>query len=526
MIQIKEKLIEYSLLFLLVITLFVPSTIDMFTNSLVNLLVVIIFFFWIINYFPRYTVKINLPILFFLLYSLLSLSKTSNFSFTLMQICMFISLYLLLIMVINVFDNKDSIRRFTIFFLIVSGIKMFQVIMRNLLPNIVGQFPLFFLPRMANDNHLAGYLTLAILIAGGIILFRKIKKGLKVGLFIYLIMGFILVFSTNSRSGLITLLFSFLILIYIKNKKFLLTGLVLVLMTLIYCFFFSKVGGEFKRSDSYSYERLIIWEDTAKLWSDYPVLGCGLGTFRDYYPRYKRMEGIYTAQYAHNEYLNLLAEMGIVGFILFGWIIIKLLQSVIPGKLLYPGFFAALCSVLIQAGVEFNLHNIAITFPCCFLIGIILPKEKKETNQTSYMVKISVYLVIIFLMLLFGLIHLSAQFYKRGQNFLKEGKLIQAKANISRSVLTNPVVAEYHMQLGDIYEKEGYFLNALDEFKIAVELEPRNVWYKKKLAQKYFRWGRLDKSIKEYEQIVRLAPNISSFRDELNKLYDWEINIQ
>ncbi|MCK4533012.1 O-antigen ligase family protein [bacterium] len=527
MTQIKERLIEYSLLFLLAITLFVPSTIDVFTNSLVNLLVAVIFFLWLTIRFPRYTVRINLPLLLFLLYSLFSLFKTCNFAFTLMQIYMFISLYLLLIMVINVFDNKDSIRRFTVFFLVIGGLKMLQVILIKLLPNTAYQLPLFLPFSMANDNHLAGYLTIVISIAGGIFFFkRKIKKSIKICLFLYLITGFILIFSANSRSGLIALLFSFLILIYIKNKKFLITGLVVVLMTLIYCFFFLKIGGGFKRGDIHSYERLIIWEDTLNLWSDYPVFGSGVGSFRDYYPQYKRMEGTSTAQYAHNEYLNLLVEMGIVGFVLFGWIIVRLFREAIPRRFLYPGFFAAFCSVLIQAGVEFNLHNIAITFPCCFLIGIILPKEKNGMEQISYLTKIPIYLGVVFLVFLFSLPHLGAQFHRKGQNFLKNGRLIQAKTNIFRSVFFNPVYSEYHMLLGEIYEKEGYSFKALDELKIAVELEPRNVWYKKKLAQKYLQWKDLDKAIEEYEKIVRLAPNVFSFRDELRKLYRWKLNIQ
>ena len=522
--HIKERLIECSLLFLLAITLFVPSTIDIFTNSLVNLLVAIIFFLWLTTRFPRYTVRINLPLLLFLLYSLFSLFRTCNFAFTMMQIFMFISCYLLLIMVINVFDNQDSIRRFTVFFLVIGGLKMLQVILKKILPDIVYQFPLFFSPSVANDNHLAGYLTIVVSIAGGVFFFKKIKKSIKICLFLYLIIGFVLIFLANSRSGLIALFFSFLILIYIKNKKFLITGLVVVLMTLIYCFFFSKIGGGFKRGDVYSYERLIIWEDTLNLWSDYPVFGSGLGTFRDYYPRYKRMEETYTAQYAHNEYLNLLAEMGIVGFLLFGWIIIRLFRDAVPRRFLYPGFFAALCSVLIQAGVEFNLHNIAITFPCCFLIGIILPKEKNRVEQISYLTKIPVYLGVVFLIFLFSLPHLGAQFHEKGQKLLRNGKLVQAKRNVLRSVFFNPVYAKYHMLLGDIYEKEGYSFKALDEFKIAVELESRNVWYKKKLAQKYLQWNKLDKAIEEYEKIIRLAPNVFSFRDELKRLYHWKLN--
>ncbi len=326
MINIREKIIEYTILTLLVVTLFVPSTIDVFTNSIVNLLVATIFLFWIINYFPRYTSAINLPLLCLLLYSLLSLIRTCNFHFTLMQIYMFVSCFLLFIMVINIFNKDDAINRFTFFFLFIGGLKIFQVASQYLFENILGNSFCFFLPTKANSNHFAGYLAMVILIGLGVLWFMTVGRSIKLYIILCLLIGPVLMFLTNSRAGMIALVFSFLILLYMKNKKFFILGLLIIPLILIYFLFFSKMGAGFKRGDPYAYERLIIWRDSIQLFSDYPFLGSGLGTFRDYYPRYKSIEGIRTTQYAHNEYLNILVEMGLVGFLIFFWMVVKLFR--------------------------------------------------------------------------------------------------------------------------------------------------------------------------------------------------------
>ena len=59
--------------------------------------------------------------------------------------------------------------------------------------------------------------------------------------------------------------------------------------------------------------RLQITYETADMWRHYPLTGSGFGTFRYVFPRFGRSEGDFTVTHAEDEYVELLAELGIAG---------------------------------------------------------------------------------------------------------------------------------------------------------------------------------------------------------------------
>ena len=72
--------------------------------------------------------------------------------------------------------------------------------------------------------------------------------------------------------------------------------------------------------------RQFYWESALKIFRDSPILGSGMGTFETYYPAYRskseefaRVEKKHEAvlEHTHNEFLETLSDLGIVGFLLF-----------------------------------------------------------------------------------------------------------------------------------------------------------------------------------------------------------------
>ncbi len=59
-----------------------------------------------------------------------------------------------------------------------------------------------------------------------------------------------------------------------------------------------------------------FWQTTLLIIRDYPLLGVGLDAFGIAYTRYDQMNGFYRIEQAHNEYLQVWAEAGIVGLVL------------------------------------------------------------------------------------------------------------------------------------------------------------------------------------------------------------------
>ena len=85
-------------------------------------------------------------------------------------------------------------------------------------------------------------------------------------------------------------------------------------------------------------ERAEIWWNTLALWADHPVFGVGFGGYDYAYPPYQEMHAWFRdrtilreanvyAGAAHNEYLQMLTELGLVGFALAAWCIWDLLKG-------------------------------------------------------------------------------------------------------------------------------------------------------------------------------------------------------
>lgn len=60
------------------------------------------------------------------------------------------------------------------------------------------------------------------------------------------------------------------------------------------------------------YDRFLIWQTTLHIFSDHAVIGAGLGSFEALYPHYAAGRVIEIRR-AHNDYLQTLAELGMVG---------------------------------------------------------------------------------------------------------------------------------------------------------------------------------------------------------------------
>lgn len=113
-------------------------------------------------------------------------------------------------------------------------------------------------------------------------------------------------------------------------------------------------------------ERSAIWSSTINLIKDFPVIGVGLGGYSLSYPPYKsdRHNGI-TVDHAHNDYLELLSEVGIAGFI--PWLSFLLLflalstraWTICPSssaRLLAGGCLCGTVAILVHSLADFNLH--------------------------------------------------------------------------------------------------------------------------------------------------------------------------
>jgi O-antigen ligase len=109
--------------------------------------------------------------------------------------------------------------------------------------------------------------------------------------------------------------------------------------------------------------RLDTWRDTLRMSLASPVVGQGLGAFHDAYPRYKQDHGEIRVEHAENDYLETLAETGLVGLALvlvgaaclFGAAVRDAgAHRVVRG--IGMGATAGLVALAVHSAVDFNLR--------------------------------------------------------------------------------------------------------------------------------------------------------------------------
>jgi len=111
--------------------------------------------------------------------------------------------------------------------------------------------------------------------------------------------------------------------------------------------------------------RPVYFKNTAAIIKDFPIAGTGLGTYFYAYPMYEKKYSGDLLEHAHNDYLELLSEAGIVGgglmiVVAFGALIwlfarwAKRNDHLVRGVGL--GCLVGIASILIHSLTDFNLH--------------------------------------------------------------------------------------------------------------------------------------------------------------------------
>jgi O-antigen ligase len=91
------------------------------------------------------------------------------------------------------------------------------------------------------------------------------------------------------------------------------------------------------QSETFFASRGWIWQSTLEMFRANPVLGVGLGAYETAYPVYSRDDGAaalgtsYVVDRAHNDYLQILADTGVVGGALALWFIILIFRAISRG---------------------------------------------------------------------------------------------------------------------------------------------------------------------------------------------------
>lgn len=112
--------------------------------------------------------------------------------------------------------------------------------------------------------------------------------------------------------------------------------------------------------------RMEIWRETLGLIQAYRWTGSGAGTYEAAFYRFKTVAPLNTVDYAHNDYLQWLAELGVVGFGV--WLLAAAL--VLQSAWRHPAAVGALAAMALHSVVDFNLYIPANAMAVAWVAGI------------------------------------------------------------------------------------------------------------------------------------------------------------
>ena len=198
------------------------------------------------------------------------------------------------------------------------------------------------------------------------------------------------IFLSGSRGGMLAFALQAVLLLVLlrprrdnwKQHAILGVGLALVIGFLVWV-----VGNEFtRRLASIQAEtqqelsggvRLSIDRDCFRMWLARPILGWGFGTFSTAYPQFRSFYTTFFVNEAHNDYLQLLTETGLVGFGIAVWFLTITFRrasskldnwtETVNGSLTVAALLGCV-GILVHSFLDFNLQipaNAALFYVLC-----------------------------------------------------------------------------------------------------------------------------------------------------------------
>jgi tetratricopeptide (TPR) repeat protein len=378
---------------------------------------------------------------------------------------------------------------------------------------------------LGQPNWLAAYLCILIPFSLYKILNSKIKSIDFVIGNLSLVIFFISLLFTKSKSGIIACLTSLVIyfifnLIKTKkiNKLLILNYSLLIILTFlinnpIKDYFVSFVGARHISSLTPTENaepskllitpsgdiRKIVWTGAIDLWKKFPIFGTGVETFAYSYYWTRPVEHNLTSEWdylynkAHNEYINYLATTGLVGLVTYSLLILSVLYSLFinhKSKLFLP----LLCSYLTILITNFAGFSVVITSLFFFLLPTFLNSDQEispSKNKKNFLL-IPLIIISLFFTTKTVLFYFADITFAKAENYDSVNDYQKALSYIQTSHKFNPKEPLYTDKLATIYskialnsEKQDDIDQAIKYSNLTIQISPANINFWKQQAQTY-----------------------------------------
>ncbi len=255
-----------------------------------------------------------------------------------------------------------------------------------------------------NRHNFAAFIEMSLSLPLGLMFVGAVKKDKRL-LYVTAIalMGIALLLS-GSRGGLVAFLAQiiFLIILTTKSKSY---GQIILKAGLAVALVAAIIGGSFFVGGETSLERFVetaasenvttdrshIWSVTLDVIRENMPFGAGLGAFGAAYTPFDSLSGLDRVEQAHNDYLQVLADAGIVGLMIGGfflfWLFREGLRNVKTENTFrrgaVTGALAGCFAVLVHSVFDFVLHTTAVSLLFLILVSIVVSGGNKFADDSE-----------------------------------------------------------------------------------------------------------------------------------------------
>lgn len=486
-------------------------------------------------------------IIILILYVIISYGISQYRYATELYLLQFFACLLMFYLCLNIFPNRNILNNFitglvfggglfAVLGLVLTGGDIFGYrIFSKGLYNI----SLFFV----NRNHYAGFLEMIFPFGLGLALIYNREKRILL-FFVSAVMAIAILFSL-SRGGILglvcgILLFSGMLLLLPENRRSaapvaVVIACIILLVTWLDISPLVERIHTLQNPQEAGQGRLLYWSGTVEMIRNAPWTGTGLGTYRYVYPRFQP-EKISTlaVTHAHNDYLELAAEMGLIGLILVLGILLFFIIRAIRSlkhlkeqrdRIITISAFSSILSILVHTFFEFNFHILsnALLFGMILAVLVLfINKQRAVTYEYSiqpnrrYWIYFGLSVVCLVPAYIIVSIYLGNFFYGKSRTLFKSGEYEAAISSISTAIFCSAGNAEYQSYAGDIMMQRAYgvrdsirsvYINqALGYYHNAIDECPARSYYYTKVAFVFQRLRKYPEAEQMFKKAIYYGP--------------------
>jgi len=333
---------------------------------------------------------------------------------TRLELQLLVTYTLLLFLVTQLFRTPDDWRGF-VWFIMFFG---FLVSIFGILQHLTFNGKLYWVREMrfggvpfgpyVNRNHFAGFAELVIPLALVPLVLGKVRRERRLAVSVFALLPIVALFLSASRGGIVSfaaeigVLALLLALRRAGGRHVLAGGVVLLLAFLLVSWLgVRQILERFSSMQSLEVsvgKRAAMRHDSWRIFRDHPWTGTGLGTLPIVFPAYESLYDGKIVNHAHNDYLEMLADTGLMGALCCASFLgvlffCSLKQLLVTDKsfaaALHLSGMVACCGFLVHSLVDFNLHmpgNALLFFLMAHLATASIPQEavRPRRRHNSY----------------------------------------------------------------------------------------------------------------------------------------------